>query len=83
MHFCSGKFGYLAKQEKKNIIAKSSAKVEFRAIAHGICEILWLQRVLKELQRNDELHMKLYCDNKTAISIAHNPVQHNRLSMWR
>ena len=22
--------------------------------------------------------MKLYCDNKSAISIAHNPVQHDR-----
>ena len=22
--------------------------------------------------------MRLYCDNKSAISIAHNPVQHNR-----
>ena len=22
--------------------------------------------------------MKLYCDNKSAINIAHNPIQHNR-----
>lgn len=25
-----------------------------------------------------ELPLKLYCDNKAAISIAHNPVQHDR-----
>lgn len=37
-----------------------------------------LQRVLKELQLNDELPMIFYGDNKTVISIANNPIQHDR-----
>ncbi|XP_011046793.1 PREDICTED: uncharacterized protein LOC105141310 [Populus euphratica] len=28
--------------------------------------------------QNDDEPMKLYCDNKSAIAIAHNPVQHDR-----
>ena len=32
----------------------------------------------KELRRHVSFPMKLYCDNKAAISIAHNPVQRDR-----
>ena len=44
----------------------------------GICELLWIQGILKELGIDAIKPMKLYCDNKVAISIAHNPVQHDR-----
>ena len=64
--------------KKQSVVARSSAKAEHRAMAHGVCEILWLKQVLVELKRPIELPMKLYCDNKAAISIAHNPVQHDR-----
>ena len=33
---------------------------------------------MKELRKPITSPMKLYCDSKAAISIAHNPVQHNR-----
>ena len=47
-------------------------------MTQGICEILWLKRILEELQLPMTLPMKLYCDNKAAISISQNPVQHDR-----
>ena len=31
------------------MVARSSAEAEFRAMAHGICEILWMKILLKEL----------------------------------
>jgi len=34
--------------------------------------------VLEELKMKIELPLKLYSDSKAAISIAHNPVQHDR-----
>jgi len=59
-------------------VARSSAEVEFRAMAQGICELLWLKIILDDLKIRWEKPMKLYYDNKSAISIAHNPVQHDR-----
>ena len=43
---------------------------EYRAMTQGICEILWLKRILEELQLPMTLPMKLYYDNKVAISIS-------------
>jgi hypothetical protein len=47
-------------------------------MAHGICEMLWLKAILKELGVHSKDPIKLYCDKKVAISIVHNPVQHDR-----
>lgn len=47
-------------------------------MAHGICEILWLKRVLLELKIAVEKSMKMFCDNQASISIAKIPVHHNR-----
>jgi hypothetical protein len=41
------------------------------------CEILWLKILLKELEFGSKDSMRLYCDNKVAISIAHNPIKHD------
>ena len=59
-------------------MSKSSVKVELRALTQGIMEELWLKRVLCEIQVKVELPLKLYCDNKAAISMALNPIQHER-----
>jgi len=47
-------------------------------MAQGICEIIWIRSILNELQIKFTAPMKLFCDNKSAISIANNPVQHDR-----
>ena len=39
--------------------------------------MLWLRRILEELQMPIHMPMKLYCDNKCTISIAHNLAQHD------
>ncbi|PON86228.1 hypothetical protein TorRG33x02_179470 [Trema orientale] len=39
---------------------------------------MWLKRLLEELKMTSDCPMKLYCDNQAAISIAHNPVHHDR-----
>lgn len=60
------------------MVARSSAESEFRSMAVGICELLWLKIILDNLKIKGEGPMRLYCDNKSAMSIAHNPVQHDR-----
>ena len=37
-----------------------------------------MRKLLKELRIKIEGPMKLYCNNKAAINIANNPMQHNR-----
>ncbi|XP_059668799.1 SNF2 domain-containing protein CLASSY 3-like [Cornus florida] len=63
------------RSKKQFVVARSSADVEFRSIAHGVCELLWLRMMLGELGYLVRESIKLYCDNNAAISIAHNPVQ--------
>ena len=62
------------RSKKQHVVAWSSAEAKFRAMALG----MWLKGLLRELQVNLMNPMRLYCDNKAAISIAHNPVQHDR-----
>ena len=66
------------RSKKQSVVARSSAEAEFRAMAHGICEGMWLQRILKELGIISNSTMTVLCDNKATISIAKNPVQHDR-----
>lgn len=63
------------KSKKQLVVAISSVEVEFRSMAHGICESLWLKMSLNEVGFLVKGPMSLYCDNKIAISIAHDPVQ--------
>ena len=77
--YCTFLGGNLVSWSKKqNVVARSSAEAEFRAMAQGICELLWLRILLNDLQIKGNEPMRLYCDNKSAINIAHNPVQHER-----
>lgn len=47
-------------------------------MTHGVCELLWLRMLITELCLHVLEPMNLYCDNKIAISIAHDPVQHDK-----
>nr|XP_016505430.1 PREDICTED: uncharacterized mitochondrial protein AtMg00810-like [Nicotiana tabacum] len=66
------------RSKKQSIVARSSAEAEYRAMAQGVCELLWLQKLLHELRLYEKEKLSLYCDNKVAISIDHNLVQHDR-----
>ena len=47
-------------------------------MAHGVCELLWIRNVLRDLGIECATPMNLYCDNKAIIQIAQNHVQHDR-----
>ncbi|CAL2276208.1 unnamed protein product [Prunus armeniaca] len=66
------------RSKKQNVVALSSAEAEFRGMTKGICELLWLRKLLTELGYKPTSTMNLFCDNKAAIAIAQNPVQHDR-----
>jgi Reverse transcriptase (RNA-dependent DNA polymerase) len=66
------------KSKKQNVVSLSSAESEFRGMVKAICELLWIRKFLTELGFEPKSEMKLFCDNKAAIDISHNPVQHDR-----
>ena len=59
------------------MVALSSSEAKFHGMAKGLCELLWLRRLLVKIGFATSYKMKLFCDNKAAIDISHNPVQHD------
>ncbi|KAJ0947449.1 putative RNA-directed DNA polymerase [Helianthus annuus] len=59
-------------------VSRSSAEAEYRSMCAAACESIWLKNLLSELEVNVEVPIKLFCDNTAAISIAANPVFHDR-----
>ncbi|KAM1518830.1 hypothetical protein ACFX1Z_021720 [Malus domestica] len=47
-------------------------------MSHGVCELLWLKKLLRDIRFKLKGAMKLHYDNNAAIEIAHNSVQHDR-----
>ena len=66
------------KSKKQKVVALSSAEAEFRGISKGLCELFWLRSLMSEIGYHPNVEMSLYCDNRAAIQIAQNPVQHDR-----
>ena len=59
-------------------MARSSTEAEYRALANTTFELLWLRWILKDLGVSTSSATSLYCDNQSAIHIAHNDVFHER-----
>ncbi|RVW34590.1 Retrovirus-related Pol polyprotein from transposon RE1 [Vitis vinifera] len=66
------------RSKKQSVVARSSAEAEYRALAQGICEGIWIKRVLSELGQTSSSPILMMCDNQATISIAKNPVHHDR-----
>ena len=60
------------------MVSRSSAEVEYRAMASTVSEILWVRWLLKDLQVVVDKPTSLLCDNQAARHIASNPVFHER-----
>ena len=78
--YCTYVWGNLItwRSKKQNVVSRISVEAEYRSMANGVCEVLWIKRVLDELKQEIKLPIKLFCDNKVAINITHNPVQHDK-----
>ena len=66
------------KSKKRDVVARSSAEAEYRAMALATCELIRLKHLLQELRFGDDEQMKFICDNQVALHISFNPVFHER-----
>ena len=66
------------KSKKQNVVARSSAEAEYRAMASTTSELIWIKQVLNDLHIEVDGPMKMFCDNQAARHIAANPVFHER-----
>ena len=63
------------KSKKQHIVSRSSSEAEYRALA-AASEIQWLTYLLQDLPIPFHAPALLYCDNKSALHLAANPVFH-------
>ncbi|XP_071719225.1 secreted RxLR effector protein 161-like [Rutidosis leptorrhynchoides] len=66
------------RSKKQEVISLSSAESEFRGIAKGVIEALWIKKLLIEIGFPPNEAIQILCDNEAAIAISENPVQHDR-----
>lgn len=64
--------------KRQTIVSRSSAEVEYRAMANAIAEATWLQQLLLELHTPHRRATVVYYDNISAVYISSNPVKHQR-----
>lgn len=64
--------------KKQEVVAQSTAEAEYISLAAAANQAVWLRKLLEDLGQNQDSPVDLFCDNKSAIAIAQNPVQHGR-----
>ena len=58
------------------MISHSSIKAEYLAFVDNTCKLVWLRWLLADMDALQPTATPLYCDNHSAIYIAHNDVFH-------
>ena len=64
--------------KKQDVISHSNTEIEYRALANITCELVWLRWLLADMDAPQPTATLFYCDNHSAIYIAHNDVFHER-----
>ena len=73
-----GKSPIAWKSKKQSVVARSTAEAEYRSLAMTVCEVLWVKQLLKDLGLTHLGSTTIFCDNKSALAIAANPVHHEK-----
>jgi hypothetical protein len=64
--------------KRQNIVSRSSAEVEYHAVANGVAEACWLRQLLQELHAPLSKSTLVYCNNVSTVYLSTNHVQHQR-----
>ena len=71
------------RSKKQNVVIRSSAEADYRAMSQGIYEEIWLKKVPSDLHQDNDLPMKLYVIIRLLIALQ--TIQFNMIkkNMWR
>ena len=64
--------------KKQPTVSRSSTEAEYKALANGAAEAMWVESVLRELGVSRQRAPILWCDNLGATYLTANPVFHSR-----
>jgi histone deacetylase 1/2 len=64
--------------KKQPTVSRSSTEAEYKALANGTAEAMWVESLLKELGVKQQRSPILWCDNLGATYLTANPVFHAR-----
>ena len=64
--------------KKQSVVALSTAEAKYIALIATGCQARWLRWILEELNHEQEGAIKLFCDNKSAISLSKNRMFHGK-----
>jgi hypothetical protein len=74
--FCNSPIAWSSKKQQS--VALSSCEAEYIAASLGACQATWLRNLLFELNLREKKPVRLWIDNKSAISLAKHPTTHGR-----
>ena len=61
----------------QTIVALSTTEAEYIVATQSCKEVIWIQRLLKELEHKQE-NISMFCDNYSDLHITRNPVFYSR-----
>ena len=64
--------------KKQCFVSQSTAKIYYVSASKTTSQAIWLRRIFEDIGEKQKKRTVLYCDNKSAIAIAKNPVSHER-----
>ena len=66
------------KSNKQRTVARPSTEAEYKVLADGIAEVIWLHYILSDLQIRSAFAPTIWCDNLGATYLSANPIFHAR-----
>src|ERR1051325_9015762 len=76
--FFMGNTAFTWVSRKQPIVTLSTCEAEYVAAAWCVCHAIWLRRLLRKMEQRQENATTILVDNKSAIELAKNPVNHER-----
>jgi hypothetical protein len=64
--------------KKQTFVALSTAEAEYIALCAGVCEAVWLRKLLENLFGHEMDSTVIHCDNQSCVKLSENPVFHDK-----